>query len=389
MRNKSNKYRNKRHNNITKKIKNRNSKDINDISIIIYNNTLNNGSKNDILESYTPSVNKNLVALMSIERDDIYDCNLTNAYKLKEPLKINIKGGLCVPYYDLKAVKVLLKNLSANKHINPDKIITPMQIQANCWFNTMFMTLFVSDKGRKFFHFFRQLMIEGVQSDGKKIPNNIKDGFALLNYAIELCLTGNKYAYKLDTNIIIKNIYDSIPQIYKDKLPYIKNIDEAGNPINYYKSLISYLNNTSLEMLYVKNINNEWKSLVIFELKLLKSLPHFIILEVYDGKNGDAGISGLVNNKPNSFVINGGKYMLDSCVIRDTSQQHFCAVLTCENKEMAYDGMSYHRLEPLSWKKYINSNFTWEFEGSKDVDGTPLRWNFKHGYQLLLYYRVR
>jgi hypothetical protein len=69
-------------------------------------------------------------------------------------------GKNCVPYYEPKAVKFLLKNLSANKHIKIDKIIPPIQSQSNCWFNTMFVTLFVSDKGRKFFHFFRQLMIE-------------------------------------------------------------------------------------------------------------------------------------------------------------------------------------------------------------------------------------
>ena len=159
-----------------------------------------------------------------------------------EPLQIGISeklfGKNCVPYYDPTAVKFLLKNLSANKHIKIDKIIPPIQSQSNCWFNTMFVTLFVSDKGRKFFHFFRQLMIEGIQADGSSIPLKLRNGFALLNYAIECCLTGNKYAYILNTNAIINNIYTNIPQSYKDKLPYITNIDEAGNPIRYYDSLI-------------------------------------------------------------------------------------------------------------------------------------------------------
>ena len=75
-------------------------------------------------------------------------------------------------------------------------------------------------------------------------------------------------------------------------------------------------------------------------------------------------------------------------MIRDTTQQHFCATLTCESTEMAYDGMSYHRLVPLSWKKYINSDFSWGFEGSND-NGIPLKWNFTHGYQMLMYYRVK
>jgi hypothetical protein len=37
----------------------------------------------------------------------------------------------------------------------------------------MFVTFFVSDKGRKFFHFLRQLMIEGKQKNGAIIPSKL------------------------------------------------------------------------------------------------------------------------------------------------------------------------------------------------------------------------
>ena len=331
--------------------------------------------------------------LQSIERGKVHDCNNKKAFELKEPLQIGLSGTFfgktCVPYYDPNAIKYLLKNLSANKHVNPEKIVPPIQSQANCWFNTMFVTLFVSDKGRKFFHFFRQLMIEGIQSNGDGIPNNLRNGFALLNYSIDACLTGNKYSYILDTNAIIRNIYDAVPESYKEKLPYITNVDKSGNPMRYYGSLIYYLHNKSLEFLFIKNTNDKWKETILSDIKPNKHLPHFIILEIYDGSNKTAGTSGTTTNKPRSFFVNGAKYSLDSCVIRDTTQQHFCATLMCENREMAYDGMSFHRLVPLEWKKYINSNFTWEFEGSNNRDGMPLKWNFTHGYQMLLYYRVK
>jgi hypothetical protein len=79
--------------------------------------------------------------------------------------------------------------------------------------------------------------------------------------------------------------------------------------------------------------------------------------------------------------------MLDSCVIRNTKGHHFCSLLTCERKELAYDGMSYHRLVNMEWKKYINSNKFWEFKGSNGSNGMPLQWNFKSGYQMLVYYK--
>ena len=349
--------------------------------------------QNDGPASYSPTVNKDLIKLQSIQREEVHNCNNEKAFKLEDSLQIGIKdkmfGKTCVPYYDKTAMEVLLKNLSANKHVNPDIIIPPIQKQANCWFNTMFVTLFVSDKGRKFFHFFRQLMIEGVQSNGEAIPSKLKNGFALLNYAVDACLTGNKYAYMLDTNAIIRNIYDAIPKIYKDNMPYISNVDDAGNPIRYYGSIIHYLHNKSLQLSFIQKANDKWKEMIIEDINKQEHLPHIIILEFFDAKDKTAGVSGIVTNKPRSFLIKGAKYSIDSCVIRDTTQQHFSSTLTCENKEMAYDGMSYHRLVPLSWKKYINSDFSWGFEGSNNTDGSALKWNFKHGYQMLIYYRVK
>lgn len=343
--------------------------------------------------SYSPTINKELVMLQSIPRERTINCNNEKAFELKEPLQIGISGKIfgktCVPYYDKNAVKFLLKNLSANKHLIIENIVPPIQSQSNCWFNTMFITLFVSDKGRKFFHFFRQLMIEGEQSNGKPIPQKLRNVFALLNYGIDACLTGNKYAYILDTNAIIRNIYNVIPQTYKEKLPYITNVDEAGNPIRYYMSLIYYLHNKSLQLSVIQDADDKWKEKVITDIEKQEHLPHIIILEFYDGMNKTAGKSGKTTNKPRSFSVKGTKYMLDSCVIRDTTQQHFSATLTCNKKEMGYDGMSFHRLVPLEWKKYINSDFVWGFDGSNNADGSPLKWNFTHGYQMLIYYRVK
>ena len=161
--------------------------------------------------SYSPTINNELETLQSIPRQELSDCNIVAAYKLKEPLKIRVSsffnGDTCVNYDTLEAKRFLLKNLSANKHVDVEKIVTPRQFSSNCWFNTMFVIFFVSDKGRKFFHFLRQLMIEGKQQDNTVIPDKLRDAFALLNFGIDACLTGNEYAYKLNTNNIIHLLY--------------------------------------------------------------------------------------------------------------------------------------------------------------------------------------
>ena len=339
--------------------------------------------------SYSPSINKELILLASVARKDVHNCNNSKAFLLEEPLKIGIPGLIygknCHLYSSPEAKKFLLRNLAANKHVKPGKIVPPIQSLANCWFNTMFVVLFVSDKGRKFFHFFRQLMIEGRQSNGQVLTERLKDGFALLNYAIDACLTGSKYAYTINTNAIIRQIFEAIPPEYKSGLPYIKDINQAGNPIRYYMSLVNYLNNKSIQMLYINSADSKWKDELIGKVKNLTHLPHIIIMEIFSD-NSDTK-TDKVQNKATSFDLNGHKYVLDSAVIRDTSKQHFCATLTCEDKEMAYDGMSFHRLVNMEWKKHINSDFKWQFLGSNDANNKPLTWNFVNGYQLLVYYR--
>jgi hypothetical protein len=335
--------------------------------------------------SYSPTINRDLVTLESIQKNELVHCNVEKAYEHKEPLKIGVAGSNkneCYYYYTPQAKAFLLKNLAANKHIDPKKIVPPLQMQANCWFNTMFVTFFVSDKGRKFFHFLRQLMIEGRQQDGSKIPPKLRDAFALLNFGIEACLTGNEYAYRLNTNSIIHYLYDSIPEAYKQKYPYIVDVDQAGNPLLYYNSIINYLNNESIIMLFIRDADLNWKKKAVEYSKKMNHVPHIIVLEIYDEKSLE------FNRKPENFILNDAKYQIDSAVIRDTTKQHFCATITCEGAEYGYDGMSFHRMVPIRWKNKLNKDFSWQFEGTKDSDGTPLEWNFTKSYQLLMYYRV-
>jgi hypothetical protein len=338
-------------------------------------------------KSYSPSINKELITIrsLSLSRETIGSCNAKNAFTLKEnePLKIKVNNN-CYLYSKAEAKQFLKKNLSANKHIKPDKIITPRQALGNCWFNTMFVSLFISDKGRKFFHFFRQLMIEGSISNGDKIPDKLRNGFALLNYAIEACLTGNDFAYKMDTNAMIKEIYEALPKDYRESNPYITPIREAGNPIRYYGSLMYYLNNKAINMLFVTSANNQWRNMIQRQIETNKTnkSPDVIVLEFFDNE------SKTTLNKPTQFLIEDKKYKLDSCVVRDQDGNHFSSLLTCEKNEMAYDGMSFHRLVNMEWKKRINTNYSWRFEGSKDADDKAIEWNFLNGYQMLIYYRV-
>jgi len=355
-------------------------------------------------KSYSPSLNKKLVEFKLIPRNQLFSCNIEKASKGEEPLEISI------PYYNLKdpetvvstgkpdifgalnfcfkydtdeAKEVLLHNLKANRNIDPSQIITPIQSDSNCWFNTFFVTLFISDKGRKFFHFFRELMIKGVNIYGEEIPQDIKDSFALLNFAIEQYLTGSHLAYEFDTNVIIKSVYEKIPDN-----SHIFNVGEYGSPEEYYFGIMNYLDNYSMHILYLKSCDLgdklDWKTYIkkyINEISQFANkgenyLPNIVIFTIFKQHAN-------LMKKAIRFTINKAVYELDSASISDTLNEHFCATITCNGEEMVYDGASFHRLVPMKWKHNINRNVYWSFDTKKE------KWNFTKCGQVLTYYRVK
>jgi len=342
-----------------------------------------------VTNSYSPTINEELVTLASLPRENVESCNLEDAYQSNHHLEIYVPNkhnkhfaGECLEYDSPRGEAFLLKSLRANKHVDPAKIVPPIQSHGNCWFNAFFVTFFISDKGRKFFHFLRQLMIKGTQKDKTPIPSNLRNAFALLNFGIDSCLQGNDFAYELDTNSIIVELFEQIPESYKQHYPEIVNIDDAGNPVTYYMSIINYLNNNSIQLLFLRYVDDSWKDILSNEIKEMTHLPHIIVIEIFEEN------AKKMNKKPITFKVNKAKYQIDSAVIRDTEQEHFCATITCEGKEMGYDGMSNHRIVPFEWKKHLNTNYTWEFGGSNHANGKPMQWNFMKSYQLLMYYRI-
>ena len=325
----------------------------------------NSYSKNSRSLSYQPTINKELLSLKSKQIKTFEHCTLN-------PLKIKI-GNDCIIYSNVKAQKYLLNKLKGNKHLQMNKIITPKQYSGNCWFNVMFVLLFISDKGRYFFHYFRNLMILGKLSNNDEIPLKLRNGFAMLNYNIEACLTGNKYAMnKMNTNNIIEFLYNNInhKNIYKK--------GEAGNPFTYFETLVKYLS--------LKSINIKKYSIsdsLSFNLLFSSSIPHVIVLQYpidsYKYKH----------YKLLTFKIKDYEYRIDSAAIIDNDRNHFCGLLMCNNEEYGYDGMSYSRLKKMKWKDLLNSSVNFSFEGSTDINNKTIQWNFMKGYQMLVYYRIK
>jgi hypothetical protein len=353
-------------------------------------------------KSFSPEVNKVLVSINNkSSASNIFGCGLAAPLKgkvfkpnkarndnslFKQTMSINIGKGdkkECVDRTDPRAQEMLLDNLKASSKITCSNIIMPVQLQANCWFNTMFACMFISDKGRKFFRFFRQMMIEGKLSNGVLIaPQKLSDSFFLLNAAVEASYNSTNddnvknLALVMDTNNIITRIYNSIPKSKRGSS--VLDVNSANNPLSYYNDIISYLGNPSIS--FVRLDYSSFNNLITNNVA---GKADIYAVEFMDDQ------SKQFSERPMSFFLHGSKYVLDSAIIRDVDMFHFCAVITCDDVEYGYDGASMSRLNKFGWKKYINKDKEWTFEGSNfnEDKKTPILWNFRSSYQILFYYR--
>ena len=148
------------------------------------------------IKSYSPNINRKLDVkkLKTLKNQTVNLCN--------NLLQINIgtiSKPRCLNFNNVLVKKFLLKNLMGSKHLDPSKFIAPKQLYSNCWFNTMFVTFFFSDKGRKFFRFFRNLMITGRKVDNSRLEDQeLRKLLFIFNLYIEA-------SYNQDSTNLVKN----------------------------------------------------------------------------------------------------------------------------------------------------------------------------------------
>ena len=360
-------------------------------------------------KSYSPYINKKLIihSLKTLRPQTLKLCD--------DLLSINIKLNnkyICKNYNDPIVKRILLHNLRASKHLDVQRFIPPIQILSNCWFNTMYVTFFFSDKGRKFFRFFRELMIIGRKIDNSPIPNTIAKLFFILNLFIEASYNQtskshtfynkiNSLSNNMNTNYFIYHIYKIIkkdptsinPNLLltnNNKMYDIPNINDAGNPLNYYEELLRYLNYNTIKLMKHKLVSKNAINILIqdkFNNLYVNNIPDILIFEDFQ--------SGTFFETNYTFVNKNNQhynYVLDSIILTNKdhfnpkANSHFVSVLTINKKTYKYDGSSTSKLEPFNWVKLINANKDWSFKENPKYE--PELYNFTKGYKLLFYYRT-
>ena len=357
--------------------------------------------KNRTIKSYSPSFNKKLdiKTLKTLKNNPIKLCN--------NLLQINVgtsQKPKCLNFNNIQVKKFLLKNLMSSKHLDPNKFIAPKQLYSNCWFNTMFVVFFFSDKGRKFFRFFRNLMITGRKIDKSRMNDQeLRKLLFIFNLYIEASYNQeyskikkeNKInlheqvkhlTHNLDTNFLIKKIYNRIKKI--SPAYDIPNLDDPGNPLEFYKVIMDYMN---YDILNILNINVDSSSKIkhktikkIIDYSFIKT-HDIIVIEDHESKM-DYEIEYEIELNKKKY-----KYKLDSIILtnkghyKPQANSHFVSVLTINKEYYKFDGSSYSKLSKFNWIKILNKNVDWIFKENPAY--YPEKYNFKYGYKILFYYR--
>lgn len=322
--------------------------------------------------SYKPAINNMLVSLRSRNRSlKIQHCNDVN----RVPFEIQIENGECVPVDSCAAKCYLLEKLKMNKHLNMETLVLPTQQRSNCWFNTFMICLFISDKGRKFFHFLRSLMILGELPNGDRIPKRLRNGFALFNYYIESCLTNNSFSYGLDTNVLIKFIYENIPP--QQTPGWIVNTDEPGDPVEYLWEILQYLGNKSLKIAYITDLdlkNRAWSR----SRSKSRSSPYDVLIVQFPANNFRA--------KYELITFDNKDYVLDSiCCLQ---HGHYVCLFMANGKPLLFDGdvQTKDNFSELNWKAYLDPKQSRDF--ALETSNTDHYFNLNTCMSYLFYYRI-
>ena len=169
------------------------------------------------------------------------------------------------------------------------------------------------------------------------------------------------------------------------KLDHVKR----GTPLNYYNAIINRLHSKP-SLVQVRDVapGASFADRVGASVGFLSTMPDVISVSAGDSPRADVDF-------PVRFVAaEGTEYAADSAVVRDVTKSHFCALLTCDGKQVAFDGGSGpNLLHPFEWKNKLSGDHSWTLPGSnwKYYGATPgdVMWNLGTCYRIVLYYRVK
>lgn len=324
---------------------------------------------NRALESgkdYVPKQNRELLRLITqTKRRDLFDCAAPHN---KVKIKVKRKNGTyaCLDAGSKAGQLQLLKFMNRPRRV--ECFMAPVQVANNCWFNTMLVSLFVSDRTFWFSRILRLPMITGQRHDGTPLDSWMVQPLRRLNSTIQAAIDCvGDYKYLLDTNVHVRELHRGLNRAMKGhalgNVGKFRAFNEYGNPYRAYLRLSAYLLGENYQN-HITNSHERYQPNILrlgFQAKGKYKRPD-ILQETYH--------------------VRGVKYVLDSAAVLDVGKHHFTSCAHINGVQYVFDGASLSKMKKLNWKSLLNKDVSWTFEPDN------LLFNFKRSYIELYYCRA-
>jgi hypothetical protein len=238
------------------------------------------------------------------------------------------------------------------------------QFKDNCWFNSLLMCLFYSDKTRKIMNSVRQDWISNSY-DNKK-----KELLYIFNYLMELpFLNDNIEMNTIDSNMILEMLHRY------DRRMFEHPGYEGGSGILYCKRLLHFLGITEYVEVRIIELSKEREVYIEINHKPVERIKlqdityrdiwlHIIYLLKRKCKTKPRLMAIYIDFKspfpiPNTcWGMTIASMYISNYKNTKNSDRHAVAGITCNNQMYIYDGqraLLKKALKPFNWKQYMKS----------------------------------
>jgi hypothetical protein len=300
-----------------------------------------------------------------------------NRSKCKQVEIFNDLADKCVKRDSLLGGLAEAKQLFTHRIRDPLKLKGPIQKNNNCWFNSVLVSLFLSDLGSKFSKDARHHMIFKAGKDGKQISNtHTRKAFKKLNQRIEGILDGKAE----HTNDIVAQLhrggYEMDEGDFGTPNEFIKELYPPFGLEKYYEEVYVWIERkTPVKAIIENNYRHQRVAAMQQGVSYHQPKPKQYAIYCY------GELAGLLN-KEKEFTIDGQKYKLDSIILHDTNKVHYTCAFTCNGKGYFYDGFGKKKktVSTLNWMNMLNTNRNFQLSSYK--------FNFMTCAILMFYYAV-
>jgi hypothetical protein len=311
----------------------------------------------------------------------IVDCSTEEIFD-KDYLK-------CIPRISNRGRDIALAryNKFKNVQLKGDNLIGLWQFKNNCWFNSLLMCLFFSDRTRELMNELRYKWISNISKDQAKSKL-----LYIFTHLMEIPHLTKDIISKIDSNMILTLLHKY------DKSIFEHPGHEGGSGILYCRKVLSFLgfyDYMEIRLISLENQNRiyveiddfsigeidsniTYEELVKYILKILKSNTSQIrLLAIY------------IDIKPHFIIPNKLLDMHLECVYVSNyktttgSYKHAIAGITCSKVPYVYDGeraAMRNTLKNHDWRAYNTDTFTMTY----DVNNS-MKYNFSKSNRVAFY----